>query len=220
MKKSFLPLCLITVLLGASLTGCGSSAKPAAEPSTASTVSPASTIAETGPEETLPPAYEAAYEAVKQDYIGGWNTSSDSWLSDFQGTSARFSRMKGSDITMYHSEEALFYALQDLDGNGTPELLIGIGAPNFAPFIYDAFGFNGSDAVRLTDAYEFLILKDGTFVTSDYFGYVERILQLRPDGFTLDDISDPDIHPGYSAATLDLSVHGGKLEDPFWEPMQ
>lgn len=55
-----------------------------------------------------------------------------------------------------NSRQNIFYALYDIDGNGTKELIIageegdvGVSNPAFAPWYYDIYGYNGSKVVSL-----------------------------------------------------------------------
>lgn len=57
-------------------------------------------------------------------------------------------------------EQDIYYALYDIDGNGTQELLIAGGeygtvSPVFTPWNYDLYGWNGTHAVRIFPEMEF-----------------------------------------------------------------
>lgn len=61
----------------------------------------------------------------------------------------------GEEIRCNHRQN-IFYALYDIDGNGTEELIIageeghvGVSNPAFAPWYYDIYGYDGSRVVSL-----------------------------------------------------------------------
>lgn len=91
---------------------------------------------------------------------------------------SHFGKDIGEEIRS-NPRQNIFYALYDIDGNGTEELIIageegdvGVSNPAFAPWYYDIYGYDGSQVVSLFPDMElggrtnFLLYGDGVIEIS------------------------------------------------------
>lgn len=101
-----------------------------------------------------------AYEQVLDEY---WDMVQNRFYLDVLNTDEReksFGPDIGSEIRM--RVQNVFYALYDLDGNGTEELIIaageqgvGVGNPKFMPRNYDLYTYCDGKVIHVFDDYEF-----------------------------------------------------------------
>lgn len=105
------------------------------------------------------PPEEAAYQKILEEYGEVLHADSQAFLEHpeayFQGDHAIL-QMYHRDRTT-HQGDSFFYAYDDLDDNGTEELLIGFGWDGWinenpgAARVVDLYGFDGATAVQLMD---------------------------------------------------------------------
>lgn len=124
--------------------------------------------AEEGPAEAESPAEEAPagtehpaadiYDPILAQYK---DMVQNDFYEDLLGTDiydSSFGEDIGFEIRTY--KQNIFYALYDIDGNGTMELIIaggenGVSNPAFSPWNYDLYGYNGTKAVHIFPEMEF-----------------------------------------------------------------
>lgn len=105
------------------------------------------------------PPEEVAYQEILEEYREVLHTNSQAFLENpeayFQGDHAIL-QMYHRNRTKYQGD-SFFYAYDDLDDNGTEELLIGFGWDSWinenqgAAQMVDLYGFDGTTAVQLID---------------------------------------------------------------------
>lgn len=105
------------------------------------------------------PPEEAAYQKILEEYRDVLYADSQAFLDHpeayFQGDHAIL-QMYHRDRTT-HQGDSFFYAYEDLDDNGTEELIIGFGWDGWinenpgAVQVVDLYGFDGATAVQLID---------------------------------------------------------------------
>ncbi len=117
--------------------------------------------------------WHTAYEIALLDYQVGWSSSSEKWMNNFQEMTDCLPSVRGSDMIVFHTNEALYYALHDLDKNGIPELLIGVSYNGEEPQVYDALYSAHSCPVHLSrEGFTVIPMNDGYFLEVDYMGTV------------------------------------------------
>lgn len=105
------------------------------------------------------PPEEAAYQKILEEYEEVLHADSQAFLEHpeayFQGDHAIL-QLYHRNHTKYQGD-SFFYAYDDLDDNGTEELLIGFGWDDWinenpgAARVVDLYGFDGATAVQLMD---------------------------------------------------------------------
>ncbi len=79
-------------------------------------------------------------------------------LLDSDNYDSSFGKDIGLEIRTH--EQDIYYALYDIDGNGTMELMIaggenGVSNPSFSPWNYDLYGYDGANVVHIFPEMEF-----------------------------------------------------------------
>lgn len=79
-------------------------------------------------------------------------------LRDSDAYDSSFGEDIGLEIRTHQQD--IYYALYDIDGNGTMELIIAggenaVSAPAFSPWNYDLYGYDGTDVVHIFPEMEF-----------------------------------------------------------------
>lgn len=232
-------------LLGAGIYFAASGSRNKPEPLPTEAAAPILSVAESTapaiPEDTQPPEqteapapsadtetvpdWTVAYETVLRDYRGLWTVTWDN-PALIGKEREYYPNARGSDMTLNHSTEQLLYARKDLDGNGIPELFIGVDyAGTGEVSLYDVFAANGTVPCHLVPddyAFSFAVLSDGTIVEAQsWFGDIEHICRIAPDGFTTEEIpGDPLVGSNLFEDSTDFSAHGGKLSGLEWQPLE
>lgn len=100
------------------------------------------------------------YESILAEYA---DMVRNNFYEDLLGTDMYESSF-GEDVSLEirTHKQNVYYALYDIDGNGSEELIIaggeggvGISNPNFSPWNYALYGFDGTKAVRIFPEMEF-----------------------------------------------------------------
>lgn len=133
-----------------------------------------------------------------------------------------FGKHIGSEIRT--SRKAVFYALYDIDGNGTKELIIaggedgiGVSNPAFSPCNYDIYGYDGADVLHIFPDIDFgygtnfSLHENG--IIEVYYSYSATesgydFYQIGSDGFT------PELVDSFSV------VWHSEGEGPVWNYFQ
>lgn len=121
------------------------------------------------------------------------------------------------------SRKAVFYALYDIDGNGTKELIIaggedgiGVSNPAFSPYNYDIYGYDGADVLHIFPGMDFgyrtnfSLYGNGIIGVSYSYSAAESgvdFYQIGSDGFT------PELVDSFSVVHLEG-------EEPAWNYFQ
>ena len=168
-------------------------------------------------ETTLPAEQEtvsadAVYETLLEDYRSACAVSHEEWQNNMAAYQELYSNLDADILLSYHffGVGELFFAYHDIDGNGTCELFLGIGADAASAYPYAAYASNGSEAVQICSVLS-TVLADGTILESGNGGGIARVLQIGSDGFTLVEKTNTDIASGSMLFDLDLSSHGGSI---------
>lgn len=106
------------------------------------------------------PGSRDPYESILAEYA---DMVRNNFYEDLLGTD-RYESSFGEDVSLEirtHKQD-VYYALYDIDGNGSEELIIaggengvGVSDPNFSPWNYALYGFDGTKAVRIFPEMEF-----------------------------------------------------------------
>lgn len=108
--------------------------------------------------EAPPRGQPAAYDPILEEYSQMVQNDFYVDLRDSELYESSFGEHISMEIRTH--EQDIYYALYDIDGNGTQELLIAGGeygtvSPVFTPWNYDLYGWNGIPAVRIFPEMEF-----------------------------------------------------------------
>ena len=108
--------------------------------------------------EAPPRGQPAAYDPILEEYSQMVQNDFYVDLRDSELYESSFGEHISMEIRTH--EQDIYYALYDIDGNGTQELLIAGGehgtvSPVFIPWNYDLYGWNGTHAVRIFPEMEF-----------------------------------------------------------------
>lgn len=151
--KKLCKTCIVTgmIVLSAAFlfTGCGTDAKTEEEKTASDPVveNPAAEQTENDQQQ-----WAERYEVVLSQYRDMVQNDFYEALQDTEEYESSFGQDIGFEIR--NQKQNIYYALYDLDGNGTEELVIAGGegaasAPDFAPWNYDLYGYDGTKVVHL-----------------------------------------------------------------------
>ena len=203
----------VSVAGGGAMLALSSYDREVAEPTQPSMYEETGSFSETtlaAEQETV--SADAVYETLLEDYRSACAVSHEEWQNNMAAYQELYSNLDADILLSYHffGVGELFFAYHDIDGNGTCELFLGIGADAASAYPYAAYASNGSEAVQICSVLS-TVLADGTILESGNGGGIARVLQLGSDGFTLVEKTNTDIASGSMLFDLDLSSHGGSI---------
>ena len=175
-------------------------------------------------QENAPPLVQEACQEILQ-YYGGLMALDHEKFRDGDYNDQDYAW----DVWMYHADKAMdapedswshfvkmLYAMEDVDGDGLPELFIGYLDQGNIPAIRRVFAFDGEKMESLWRE-SGMVLRDGTVVcTEDQGDRVSAVLQLR--GSRPYDVKDPYFSVGYdSDERQGIVYHGDPYEPVSWQ---
>lgn len=109
-------------------------------------------------EEEVSSDKEGIYDHVLSQYSDIVQNDFYTNLRDSDAYDSSFGKDIGLEIRTH--KQNIYYALYDIDGNGTMELIIAggenaVSAPAFSPWNYDLYGYDGTNAVHIFPEMEF-----------------------------------------------------------------
>ena len=159
-----------------------------------------------------PVSAESAYEVLLEEYRAACPVDHEEWQNNMTAYGELYSNLDNEILLSYHffGVGKVFVAYHDIDGNGTSELFVGVGADAATAYPYAAYAFDGRETVQICSVLS-EVLADGTILECGNGGGIVRILQISSDGFTLEDKTDTDIVQGSLVFDQDFSRHGGNV---------
>ena len=149
------------------------------------------------------------YDAVLEEYRDMVRNDFYEAFRDTDDFDSKF----GADIgyELRNQKQDLFYALYDFDGNGTEELIIGGGLnagtdPVFAPWNYDLYAFDGSQAVHVFPDMDF-------GYRTNFFLYGDGIIGVEYSSSAAESGTDFYRIDGTGAELVDAFTAVGRLEN-------
>lgn len=161
-----------------------------------------------------------AYRRVVQLYFSAWYTPSNDWMNRLDYYNELFRDILYSDALFFHhmmgnDPSGVYYALADIDGNGTQELFIGSDS-NGSICVNDVYAWNGYNALPILGQLD-TVLQDGLILSCGNGGGVEETYRLGPDGFSLIPVEEG-FQRGEFPSDAGISAHGGQIALN-WQPL-
>ena len=160
-------------------------------------------------------AAQDAYQMMLEQYRDACAVDHDDWMNNSPSYGEQYAAISANSDTMlyYHlagGATKLFYAYNDIDGNGVEELFIGMGSDVNQAYVADMYVFDGNSASRV-NLITFEILADGTVIETDPAAAVVSVRRLAADGYTLENTSAAGLEVGSAITDWSFADFGGKM---------
>lgn len=160
-------------------------------------------------------AAQDAYQMMLEQYRDACAVDHDDWMNNSPSYREQYAAISANSDTMlyYHlagGATKLFYAYNDIDGNGVEELFVGMGSDVNQAYVADMYVFDGNSASRV-NLITFEILADGTVIETDPAAAVVSVRRLAADGYTLENTSAAGLEVGSAITDWSFADFGGKM---------